>query len=221
MALVKLVLRVGLTVYNSPMKKHIFTSLFAVLFLLSACGAKPSTDPNNEEEEETTQTQIVSFYSLTENATFTGSLDLTTTQENFVTWFNTSGDLLSSINVTGYAQMNSFGDFVTLCIGSGSSNGKIDFNFKYDVRKIKLNVSAYSKYDSFNQVYRTDLDTAVYIDSVSNEFPLVSEDGVEPNKSDIEYIYENETKNISIFNKELDHSRIFIHSMEVTYIIEK
>ena len=203
------------------MKKHIYASFLAVVFLLTACGTKPSTNPNNEEEEETTQTQIVSFNPLTENATFTGSLDLTTTQENFVTWFNGYGDILSSINVTGYAQMNSFGDFVTLCIGSGSSNGKIDFNFKHDVRKIKLNVSAYSKYDSYNQVYRTDLDTAVYIDSVSNEFPLVSEDGVEPNKSDIEYTYENTTKNISIFNKELDHSRIFIHSMEVTYIIEE
>ena len=117
--------------------------------------------------------------------------------------------------------MNSFGDFVTLCIGSGNSNGKIIFNFKYDVRKIKLNVSAYSKYDSYNQVYRTDLDTAVYIDSVSNEFPLVSEEGVEPTKSDIEYTFENATKNISIFNRELDHSRILIHSMEVTYIIEE
>ena len=178
-----------------------------------------SGESNNQQSTEGEEkTKTVSFY----NGGFTNSsLNQVASQQNFVKWFNGDDDLLESITYSGYSQLNYIGNekdswrFSTLILGSSNNDGYIKFNFAHDVKSVKFNIQGYCKYIEYSQSYSVDtsskflLDDDVYDLSVSPSFTGELE------KRDVSKDYNPLSKSITIQSED---GRVFVHSMEITYI---
>ena len=201
------------------MKKYLIP--LVCLFLLVGCSSQNnnSGDPaggNGGSDIEKVKT--ISFY----NGGFTNStLDREQSQKNFIDWMNNGEDVIKSIDYSGYCQLNYVGDkndenrFTTLYLGNQNGGGQLVFHFNYQVKKVKLNVQAYCKYIEYTSKYNIDSNSKFYLDS--DEYDLSTEEGYnsETEKKDIVKQYNPEIEQISIASAE---GRVFVHSMEITYI---
>lgn len=171
----------------------------------------------NEQKEEQLKTKIVSFY----NGGFTNStLNQESSQKQFVDWFNKDDELLTSIEYSGFAQMNYIGNekdswrFSTLTLGSQKSTGSIKFNFSQKIKSIKLNIQGYCKYIEYTDSYSVDKNSKFYLDGDLYDLSVESEATEELEKKDITKEYNPEVTSITISNED---GRVFVHSMELTY----
>ena len=189
------------------MKKYFLLTL-SLSLLLAGCTPAPEGDSGTD----TIETESVTLTFL--NGGFTGSLDETKTLDNFTTWCKTKVDFISTIEETGYVQLNNVNDLTTMIIGSAKSEGSLTFNFTKDVVSVALNVQAYTKYIDYNSSYSTDLESKFYVDDVLLEDLSISEAG-ETEKKGVEKKFDNPKKSFSISNKD---GRVFFHSMTISYI---
>ena len=165
--------------------------------------------------------KTVNFY----NGGFTStSLDQSKSQADFVDWFNGDDNVLKSIEYTGLVQMNYIGNqnestrFSTMIIGSQNSDGKLKFNFNYAINSVKIVTQPYTKYISYNDTYNNDLNSVLLIDNTEYDLSLESNySGPTENKT-FEKTFGNNIRSFSLANKEACQ-RVFIHSMEITYIV--
>lgn len=179
-------------------------------------------DENNENDPgnaEILTTKTVNFY----NGGFTNSsLDQEKSRQNFVSWFNNGDDLLTSINYSGYSQLNYIGNagddwkFSTLILGSSSQDGNITFNFSKSIKSVKINIQGYCKRIDYPEThYNVDTNSVFYLDgdkydlSVSPGYTELLE------KQDVTKTYETPTTSINI---QSEGGRVFVHSMELSYI---
>lgn len=183
-----------------------------------------NNENNNSSQPETngTFTKKVTFY----NGSFTGTLSEAKTQQTFISWFNGSDDLLTSITCGGYAQVNYVGDkkdtnrFSTMILGSQNNNGQLTFNFKYNVLSVKVNVQAYAKYYEYTSNgekvsgYSIDKESKFYLDTTEKDLSLPSDFQGNPEKYDFEKAYDPAVKTVSISSS---GGRVFVHSVEINY----
>lgn len=167
---------------------------------------------------EGTRTKVVNFL----NGGFTNSsLDQSASQKKFVDWFNGKDDLLTSINYSGYAQVNWIGNekdswrFSTLILGSSSQVGQIKFNFSHQIQSIKLNIQGYCKYISYSDSYSVDKNSKFYLDSDKYDLSVSPGYSGELEKRDVSKSYNDSVTSLTIKNED---GRVFVHSMEISYI---
>lgn len=183
--------------------------------------SNPETPSGNQPGEQTqtsndSLTKTITFL----NGGFTGSLNQTATQENFLAWINGNDNLFSSIEYKGFSQLNYIGNekdparYSTLQLGSANDTGEIKFNFAYDVLSVKFNVQAYTKSYTSNGTlnWSTDKQSKFYIDTDLHDLSVTS-NGQTP-KQDFIKTYNPAVKSFLIKSS---GGRVFVHSMEVTY----
>lgn len=162
--------------------------------------------------------KTVTFY----NGGFTGSLDLTVTQTNFVNWFNGDNPILDSVGLDGYAQVNYIGNegestrFSTLTLGSQSKTGALSFNFNVDVTYVKVTVQAYSKYIAYTDTWNVDKHSTILINNVNHNLYLADDHEGPAEEKEFDCGFTGGTKTVTLANKE-EGQRVFVHSMEITY----
>lgn len=193
--------------------KKIF--LLPLLILgITGCGETPDPGPTPLEK-----TSTITFL----NAEITG--DMTGgNHEKFLNWFNSQANILTDFTITGYVQMmknQSLEPFVTLCIGSASSEGRIDFTFNKKISKITINSQGYYKsYKNYEPPYEikysVDEKSEIYLNDDANWIDLTAAPNSLPETKTKSYIFENANK-LSFYNKEAKN-RAFIHSLTITYI---
>ena len=129
-------------------------------------------DPTDPVDERERKTKKVTFL----DGSFTGSLDLEKTQNNFVTWFNGEDDVLKGISlpVGDYAQINDVGGFVTMSLGAQAKAGNLTFSFNYDIEKITVNIQSYYKYVAYNNSYNNDHNSVFSLDCDTYDLSLES-----------------------------------------------
>ena len=190
-------------------------------------GQNEQTDDTGEDitPEQGDSTQEIRTKSVTFlNGGFTNStLDQADSQQKFINWFNGSDDLLESINYSGYSQLNWIGNekdswrFSTLILGKSSENGNIGFVFSHKIKSIKINIQGYCKYIEYTASYSVDTNSKFYIDDSLTDLSVSAGFTGELEKKDVVKEYTTPTKSFTIRNKD---GRVFVHSMELTYIHE-
>lgn len=105
-----------------------------------------------------------------------------------------------------------FLDTYGIRVGSSSSAGEMKFTLKHEVTKIDIRARAYSKYDDYNKIHRTDADAKL---KVGEElFPM---DGIENEESTIKtYTCFIHTPVKSIQCSSLD-GRVIIHGFTLYF----
>ena len=184
----------------------------------------PGEDNGNQNQGEEqpatieTKTKTVSFL----NGGFTNSsLNQAASQQNFVNWFNGTDDLLTSINYSGYSQLNWIGNekdswrFSTLILGSSSQDGNIKFNFAHEIKSVKFNIQGYCKYIAYSDSYSVDTDSKFYLDDELTDLSVSAGTTGELEKKDVSKSYSTSTTSLTIRSED---GRVFVHSMEITYI---
>ena len=164
-------------------------------------------------------TKTVSFL----NGGFTNStLNQAASQTQFVEWFNKSANILSSIDYSGYAQMNYIGNandswrFSTLILGSQNSEGAITFNFNVHVVSVKIVVQPYTKYISYNDTYNIDKSAKFYFNEEEHDLSVDANHSGDTEKVTLECFPNQNENKFKIANKEAGQ-RVFVHSFELTY----
>lgn len=193
-----------------------------------------STTPSQGDPTQDVRTKIVTF----KNGTFIGQLDQPSARDRFVSYVNGTDDLLSSVNLVGKSESKEV-SFETLVdgkkqsenhvvwwLGSNSSNGVLTMNFKYEVTAISLSIQAYYKsyVDTWSQtdpviVSNVDTTAKMYIDTVDNVKDLSCSADEMPEVVSFNKNYVTPTKQIILGTFEA-YERVYIHSMELTYIHE-
>ena len=199
----------------------------------------PGEDNNNDSEQggqTTTNTQTIDKTVTFTDGTFVGQLDQENKRNQFVTYFNGSDDLLSSVSLVGKSESKEFScetlvngqkvteNHVYWWMGSGSYTGKLTMNFNYDVVGIQLSIQAYNKtyVDTWSAdepfvSYILDNNAKLYIDSQDYVKDLSCTGTDKPDIVDFSKEYTTPTKQISIGNFE-EGQRVFIHSIKIAYI---
>ena len=181
---------------------------------------EPDPDPVNPEPEDKYEekTKEVVF----KNASFTGQLVYDSTRESFVSWFNGDDDVLESLDCLGKCEMKSISDKANetrLWLGSQSETCTLTFNFKYDVSKIKLNIQSYSKYIAYSDSYSRDYNSVFILDGDSYDLSIPDTFEGDTLSKNVEKSYEeSKTKKVELTN---EGGRVFIHSIEITYLVEQ
>lgn len=180
-----------------------------------------TTDNNggNEQVPVGVTKKTVTFY----NGSFTSStLDQQQSQNDFVSWFNGTDNVLTSIGYSGFAQINYIGDekddwrFSTLILGSQNDTGEITFNFRVDVSAVKVVVQPYTKYISYNNTYSMDKNSVFILNDEEHSLSVDENYTGETERSTFEKTFTGGTRTIKIANKE-NRQRVFVHSLEITY----
>lgn len=204
-------------------------------------GQNEQTDDTGEDitPEQGNPTQDIRTKNVTfKDGSFIGQLDQPTARDNFVSYINGTDDLLSSISFVGKSESKEV-SFETLVdgekksekhivwwLGSSSTNGVLTMDFKYDVTKISLSIQAYYKsyVDTWSQseavvVSNVDTTAKMYIDTQDNVKDLSCPETEVPQVVNFSKNYETPTKQIILGTFEA-YERVYIHSMELTYIHE-
>ena len=171
------------------------------------------------------------------DGTFIGQLDQPSTRSNFVTYVNGTDDLLSSVSLVGKSESKEI-DFqklddtgakvtekhVVWWMGSAKTTGELTMNFNCDVTGIKLTIQAYHKpfVNTWDEAepfvnFNADKSAKLYIDTTDNVKDLSFTSDVTPDIVDFTKSYQTPTKQITIGNLEMEQ-RVFIHSMEISYL---
>ncbi len=173
-------------------------------------------EPANNEK---IKTKTVSFY----NGGFTNSsLDQAASQKSFIAWFNGNDDLLTSINYSGYAQMNYIGNandeqrFSTLILGSQKQNGSIKFNFSKNIKSVKINIQGYCKYIAYSDSYSVDTDSKFKLDDETLDLSVSAGYTGLLERKDMIKNYETPVSSFTIAS---EGQRVFVHTMEISYIL--
>jgi len=208
-------------------------------------GQNNDDDNNNQDPGDNTPssqgepTQDIRTKNVTfKDGSFIGQLDQPSARDNFVSYINGTDDLLSSISFVGKSESKEV-SFETLVdgekksekhivwwLGSSSTNGVLTMNFKYDVTKISLSIQAYYKsyVDTWSQseavvVSNVDTTAKMYVDTQDNVKDLSCPETEVPQVVSFSKNYETPTKQIILGTFEA-YERVYIHSMELTYIHE-
>ena len=178
-----------------------------------------SSNSSGSKEPVGVVTKTVSFL----NGGFTNStLNQAASQTQFVEWFNKSANILSSIDYSGYAQMNYIGNandswrFSTLILGSQNSEGAITFNFNVHVVSVKIVVQPYTKYISYNDTYNIDKSAKFYFNEEEHDLSVDANHSGDTEKVTLECFPNQNENKFKIANKEAGQ-RVFVHSFELTY----
>ena len=178
-----------------------------------------SSNSSGSKEPVGVVTKTVSFL----NGGFTNStLNQAASQTQFVEWFNKSANILSSIDYSGYAQMNYIGNandswrFSTLILGSQNSEGAITFNFNVHVVSVKIVVQPYTKYISYNDTYNIDKSAKFYFNEEEHDLSVDANHSGNTEKVTLECSPNQNENKFKIANKEAGQ-RVFVHSFELTY----
>ena len=178
-----------------------------------------SSNSSGSKEPVGVVTKTVSFL----NGGFTNStLNQAASQTQFVEWFNKSANILSSIDYSGYAQMNYIGNandswrFSTLILGSQNSEGAITFNFNVHVVSVKIVVQPYTKYISYNETYNIDKSAKFYFNEEEHDLSVDANHSGDTEKVTLECSPNQNENKFKIANKEAGQ-RVFVHSFELTY----
>ena len=178
-----------------------------------------SSNSSGSQEPVGVVTKTVSFL----NGGFTNStLNQAASQTQFVEWFNKSANILSSIDYSGYAQMNYIGNandtwrFSTLILGSQNSEGAITFNFNVHVVSVKIVVQPYTKYISYNETYNIDKSAKFYFNEEEHDLSVDANHSGDTEKVTLECLPNQNENKFKIANKEAGQ-RVFVHSFELTY----
>ena len=178
-----------------------------------------SSNSSGSKEPVGVVTKTVSFL----NGGFTNStLNQAASQTQFVEWFNKSANILSSIDYSGYAQMNYIGNandswrFSTLILGSQNSEGAITFNFNVHVVSVKIVVQPYTKYISYNETYNIDKSAKFYFNEEEHDLSVDANHSGDTEKVTLDCSPNQNENKFKIANKEAGQ-RVFVHSFELTY----
>ena len=178
-----------------------------------------SSNSSGSQEPVGVVTKTVSFL----NGGFTNStLNQAASQAQFIEWFNKSANILSSIDYSGYAQMNYIGNandnwrFSTLILGSQNSEGAITFNFNVHVVSVKIVVQPYTKYISYNDTYNIDKSAKFYFNEEEHDLSVDANHSGDTEKATLECFPNQNENKFKIANKEAGQ-RVFVHSFELTY----
>ena len=178
-----------------------------------------SSNSSGSKEPVGVVTKTVSFL----NGGFTNStLNQAASQTQFVEWFNKSANILSSIDYSGYAQMNYIGNandswrFSTLILGSQNSEGAITFNFNVHVVSVKIVVQPYTKYISYNDTYNIDKSAKFNFNEEEHDLSVDANHSGDTEKVTLECSPNQNENKFKIANKEAGQ-RVFVHSFELTY----
>ena len=186
----------------------------------------PKTDdPVDENPTENLISKTVVF----KDGTFIGQLEHTTTQNNFVSYFNGSDDLLTSISFTGKSESKeiefktkaSSEKHVVWWLGSSEATGQLTFNFKYSVSKINITAQAYYKpyvdtWSGSEPVEHFNVDTNSSLLISDTTYDLKTSEDTTPKIKNLSKTYTTPTKSIILKNGTTGQ-RVFIHSIEVLY----
>ena len=184
-----------------------------------ASGGDEGENGQNNQQNPNISTKTVTFYNggITDS-----SLDKPSSQQKFVNWFNGDDDLLTSIDYLGYAQLNYIGDakdpsrFSTLILGSSSETGNITFNFAYQVTSVKFNIQGYCKYIAYSDSYSVDTDSKFKLDDETLDLSVSAGYTGLLDRKDMIKTYETP---ISSFTIASEGQRVFVHTMEISYIL--
>ena len=194
------------------MTKKLLLTLLPLL-LITACGGNKDKEPPINYNE---VTKTITFL----NCGKTGTLSQDNKVSEFVTFFNNGDDLINTYEYEGYVQINTFNEFHTLCLGSGSSSGMLNFKFNYLVSKITLSFQNYYKYDSYHEVWNIDKQSQLIVGD-NNTYDLtttVIDQEPPAHIVDLMFTAENKIKNLKLENDAAQH-RVFIHQMAITYLV--
>ena len=138
--------------------------------------------------------------------------------------------LLSSVSVKEdyYSQINVFAtrgeedkviEYTTLSLGSSKAYGDLGLTFNYQISKLKVEAQAYNKFFSYTGYsgWSIDSDCVLAIDGI-DETNLPSAEDEEPAIITKEYELSEPTNYLDFYTA--GEGRIFIHSLEITYIVE-
>lgn len=177
----------------------------------------PEVTPTETEPTTKEETILLNFYEedTSGNDVLTYAFDQQSNCEKFI---QDQNNILTDVTCVGYAQINYVGSkgdpdrFAVMILGSSKSNGSLTFTSSASITNIKASVRTYTKL--YNNAWHPE-DSIFYLDDV--EQSLTADETSDSELSLVEKVYGEGTKSFTIGTKD---NRIFVHSLEITYIVE-
>lgn len=208
------------------MKKSLF--LLPILVLLSACGTKnvtPSPDGGNDitENPDTPVEPEVTYVEKQETFSFKGVFATSGanvfTTNPLAALKGVFGTLLDDTNEEGITGSSCAFQYVggesptSLCVGTGSYGGEINFKFNYDIKAISFTIQSY--YKPYNTTLGVDIASEMTVEGVNYD---LSSDGTSvPMEESHTYTLPSAKKTLSFSNSAAKH-RAYLHELTITYL---
>lgn len=194
------------------MTKKLLLTLLPLL-LITACGGSSNDEPPVNYNE---VIKTITFL----NCGKTGTLSQDNKVDEFVAFFNNGNDLIDTYEYEGFSQIQNINDFHTLCLGSGSTNGLLNFKFNYLLAKVTLQLQAYNKYVAYTDTWNIDQESVLTVNGNNTIDLSTTITDQEPPVHTIDITFESKDKvqNLKFENDAAQH-RVFIHQIDITYLV--
>lgn len=211
------------------MKKYLY--LLPIVLLISACVAKSNnTQPETPTEPDTPVEPEITYVEKQETFTFKGSSSReymygganVFTPNPLAALKSVFGTLLDDTNEEGITGSSCTFQFVggessgitSLCVGSSSYGGEINFKFKYDIKEISFKIQNYYKIYNGDQL---NVDTNANLTVEGVNYTLPTSGTVNPEEVTHSYTLPTKKKVLS-FSNTAAKQRTYINELTITYL---
>lgn len=192
----------------------------ASLLLVGCGGGEGGENPPNPGPKVYYATQTFNFI----NCSIHGTYDTDDKINEFKEWFNNQESItpLETFSCSGMVQIQALYGQDTqyiLSLGSQKKTGELNFKFKYALTSVIVTARAYSKYNSYNEVWNIDHESKLYLDD--NLIDLSTSATTFDEMKSISYTYNeyketDEIKTLTLSTKE-EGKRVFIESLTLEW----
>ena len=192
----------------------------ASLLLVGCGGSEGGDNPPTPGSEVYYESQTFNFI----NCSIHGTYDTDAKMTEFKEWFNNQESItpLETFSCSGMVQIQAlYGEDsqYILSLGSQKNTGEMNFEFKYALNSVTVTARAYSKYNSYNQVWNIDSESKLYLDD--NLIDLSTSATTFDEMESISYTYDeyketDEIKALTLSTAE-EGKRVFIESLTLEW----
>ena len=220
------------------MRRKILIS-FSLLFLVTGCeilspfknkdsstnektsslDSEVSSSNNNQSSSQTDIIGQSKAFDFTNAFTGAGGIKVINKTTEFLTYLNTGGNYVSSIDVdesvTFQPYFTDSGEQLglSLLVGTSSYGGTITFNFVNDIKGISFTLQGYHK--CYSSTWN--LDSNAHVDIEGHGYNLGSTDTSHAPARVNDSITIDPAKKSITFSNDSDHQRAFIHNLTIVY----